>query len=93
MNDSWLSIFALALGAADTEAAPDEISAEIVALAEGNRSAVEAARVHSIASFGGERDAHRATVVLGYLDLALRRGDNAHRWHRNTVDPWSVATG
>jgi len=82
MNDSWLSIFALALRAADTQAASDEVSAEVVALAQGNRSAVEAARVHSIASFGDERNTHRAAVILSYLDLALRRGDDAHRWHR-----------
>jgi len=88
---SWLSIFMHVLGTADLAAASDEVSAEVVGLANGDRRSVEAARVHLISSLSDHAATHRLAMALGYLDLALRRGDDAKRWRRRSADPWSVA--
>ena len=88
---SWLSIFMHVLGTADLAAASDEVSAEVVGLANGDRRSVEAARVHLISSLSDHAATHRLAMALGYLDLALRRGDDANRWRRRSADPWSVA--
>jgi hypothetical protein len=86
----WMSIFIHVLGAADTDAAADEVSAEVLGLAAGHREAVEAARIRLISAVTGESLMHRDARALGYLDIALRRGDEANRWHRHPIDPWSV---
>src|SRR5438093_1540175 len=92
---SWLSIFMHVLGTADLAAASDEVSAEVVGLANGDRRSVEAARVHLISSLSDHAATHRLAMALGYLDLALRRGDDAKRWRRRSgttyLRPWPRA--
>ena len=78
---AWLSIFTLVLGAARDAAAADEVSAEVVGLAEGDRRVIEAARVHLIVSMADCPPTHRHAAALDYLDSALRRGDERDRWH------------
>ncbi len=48
----WMSFFIHVLGVADTYASADEVSAEVLGLAAGDRHAVEAARIHLISSRG-----------------------------------------
>jgi hypothetical protein len=86
-----MSIFIHVLGAARTYAAADEVSAEVVGLAAGDRHAVEAARIHLISSVTNDSLMHRDATALGYLDLALRRGDECNRWHARVTEPWAVA--
>src|SRR5437660_1184814 len=92
-DPAWLSIFMLVHAAAELGAASDEVSAEVVGLAHGDRRAVEAARVHVISSMADHEPTHRAAAALRYLDMALRRGDEFSRWRHRSFDPWRSRVG
>jgi hypothetical protein len=87
---AWLSILTLVLRTARGAAAADEVSAEVVGLAQGDRRVIEAARVHLMVSMADCPPTHRNAIALDYLDSALRRGDARNRWHQPLRDRWAV---
>jgi hypothetical protein len=87
---AWLSILTLVLRTARGAAAADEVSAEVVGLAQGDRRVIEAARVHLMVSIADSPPTHRDATALDYLDSALRRGDERNRWHQPLRDRWAV---
>jgi hypothetical protein len=84
-------VFEHALDVALGDGEHTEAVAEVIALAQRDRSAVEAARVRAMGLVMTQPDDELARLALSLLDEALRRGDERHRWHPSRgFDPWDV---
>ncbi len=69
-----------------------EAVAELMALAQHDRSAVEAARVRAMGLVMAQPNDEVTRTALSLLDEVLRRGDERHRWQsRRRFDPWDIA--
>ena len=83
-------VFEHALDVALGDGEHAEAVAELLALAQRDRSAVEAARVR-VMGLVMTRPDEVSRLALSLLDEALRRGDERHRWRpKRGFDPWNV---
>jgi hypothetical protein len=89
---TWQLIFLHVFDVAALGASPDEVAAEVLALARGDRNAIDTARVHvlgSIPDLGGD-----SAAAMAFLDSALKRGDQVGAWlpsDEDAFDPWVPA--
>jgi hypothetical protein len=92
LEATWEVIFLHVFDVAALGASSDEAAAEVLALARGDRNAIDMARVHvlgSIPDLGGD-----AAAAMAFLDAALKQGDLLRSWHKpvlDAFDPWVPA--
>ena len=94
LDTRWQEIFLHVFDVAGDDGDVDEAVAEVLALARGDRRAIETARVHCLGQQGERPSDPAAARAVHYLDESLRSGDERERWRPtppHSLDPWAVA--